>query len=325
MKILVTGAGGFIGSHLVETLIERGYAVRAFVKYNSKNDWGWLEQIQAKNKIEVVSGNIRDYDFVSDSIKGCDGVFHLAALIGIPYSYVSPLAYIQTNIVGTYNILQASREHQLDNILITSTSETYGTAQYVPIDESHPKVGQSPYSATKISSDQLAISYHRAYGLPVKIVRPFNTYGPRQSARAIIPTIITQLLSGKKEIELGDLSPTRDLLFVKDTANGFIEIAESSKTAGEEINIATQSEISMGDLAQKLVNMINPKATVIKDAKRIRPENSEVERLLGSNEKIKNLTNWQQKYDLDKGLTETVEWFKDNKTLKLYKPDIYNV
>ena len=325
MKVFVTGAGGFIGSHLVETLVERGYEVKASIKYNSKNSWGWLEQIQGKDKVEVVSGDIRDYDFVSDSIKGCKGVFHLAALIGIPYSYVSPLAYIQTNIVGTYNILQASKEHELENILITSTSETYGTAQYVPIDEDHPKVGQSPYSATKISADQLAVSYNRSFGLPVKIVRPFNTYGPRQSARAIIPTIITQLLAGQKEIKLGELSPTRDLLFVKDTANGFVEIAESSGTVGEAINIATQSEISMGDLAQKLVNMINPEAVVVKDAERVRPKNSEVERLFGKNEKIQKLTNWRQQYDIERGLKETVDWFRNDENLRLYKPDIYNV
>ncbi len=325
MKVFVTGAGGFIGSHLVETLVERGYEVKASIKYNSKNSWGWLEQIQGKDKIEVVSGDIRDYDFVSDSIKGCKGVFHLAALIGIPYSYVSPLAYIQTNVVGTYNILQASKEHELENILITSTSETYGTAQYVPIDEDHPKVGQSPYSATKISADQLAVSYNKSFGLPVKIVRPFNTYGPRQSARAIIPTIITQLLAGQKEIKLGSLSPTRDLLFVKDTANGFVEIAESSGTVGEAINIATQSEISIGDLAQKLVNMINPEAVVVKDAERVRPENSEVERLFGKNEKIQKLTNWRQQYDIERGLKETVGWFRNDENLRLYKPDIYNV
>ncbi|MCK5564031.1 MAG: NAD-dependent 4,6-dehydratase LegB [Planctomycetes bacterium] len=325
MKVFVTGAGGFIGSHLVETLVERGYEVKASIKYNSKNSWGWLEQIQGKDKVEVVSGDIRDYDFVSDSIKGCKGVFHLAALIGIPYSYVSPLAYIQTNIVGTYNILQASKEHELENILITSTSETYGTAQYVPIDEDHPKVGQSPYSATKISADQLAVSYNKSFGLPVKIVRPFNTYGPRQSARAIIPTIITQLLAGQKEIKLGELSPTRDLLFVKDTANGFVEIAESSGTVGEAINIATQSEISMGDLAQKLVNMINPEAVVVKDAERVRPKNSEVERLFGKNEKIQKLTNWRQQYDIERGLKETVDWFRNDENLRLYKPDIYNV
>jgi len=325
MKILVTGAGGFIGSHLVETLIERGYTVRAFVKYNSRNDWGWLEHSKYKDQVEVFAGDIRDYDFVSNTMAGCSGVFHLAALIGIPYSYVSPLAYIKTNVIGTYNVLQSAKAHQLENILITSTSETYGTAQYVPIDEKHPKVGQSPYSATKISADQLAISYHRAFELPVKIVRPFNNYGPRQSARAIIPTIITQLLAGKEKVQLGALSPTRDMLFVKDAANGFIDIAESDKTIGEEINIATQTEISMGELAQKIINLLNPAAEIVKDDSRIRPENSEVERLLGSNEKIKKLTKWQPRYDLDKGLKETVEWFKNNPNQGLYKPDIYNV
>jgi len=324
-RALITGAAGFIGSHLVESLIGRGYSIRACIRYNSKNNWGWLEQSKYKNEIEVFAGDIRDYDFIYKAMKGCDAVYHLAALIGIPYSYTSPLAYIQTNINGTYNILQSAKEHQLENIIITSTSETYGTARYIPIDELHPKVGQSPYSATKIAADQLAISYHKAFGLPIKIVRPFNTYGPRQSARAVIPTIIAQLLSGSKEVKLGDLSPTRDLLFVKDTVNGFIEIALSEKAVGEEINIATQSEISIGDVARNIINMINPEATIISDEKRIRPKNSEVKRLLGSNEKIKIITHWSPQYDLDKGLKETIDWFKKEGNLRLYKPDTYNV
>jgi len=325
VKVLVTGAGGFIGSHLAETLVEKGYSVRAFVRYNSRNEWGWLEHSKYKSKIEVFCGDIRDYDFVLESVRGCEMVFHLAALIGIPYSYISPLAYIETNINGTYNVLQAARAYQLKNVIITSTSETYGTAQYVPIDEVHPKVGQSPYSATKIAADQLAISYFRSFDLPVKVVRPFNTYGPRQSARAIIPTIITQLLSGKKEVKLGNLSPTRDLLFVKDTVNAFIEIAKSEKAVGEEINIATQSEISIRNVAQKLIKMIDPTVTIVSDEERIRPENSEVRRLLGSNEKIKKITKWRLQYIFDEGLKETIDWFKKEENLGLYKPDAYNV
>ncbi|MFA5292244.1 MAG: NAD-dependent 4,6-dehydratase LegB [Phycisphaerae bacterium] len=325
MKVLVTGAGGFIGSHLTEALVENGFSVKAFVRYNSKNNWGWLEQSKYKDEIEVLCGDIRDYDFVFKAVRGCDSVFHLAALIGIPYSYISPIAYIETNILGSYNILQASRECQLKNVIITSTSETYGTAQYVPIDEIHPKVTQSPYAASKAAADMLAISYYRSFHLPVKIVRPFNTYGPRQSARAIIPAIITQLLSGAKEIKLGGLSPTRDLLFVKDTVNGFIEAASSEKTIGEEVNIATQSEISIGELAQKIVDMINPKAKIISEPDRIRPDNSEVKRLLGSNEKIKKTTNWNPEYDLPRGLKETIDWFRNEENLRLYKANIYNV
>lgn len=324
-KILVTGAAGFIGSHLAEALVERGHSVRALIRYNSRNNLGWLEQSEYRSKIKVARGDIRDYDFVQSVIEGCDTVFHLAALIGIPYSYVSPLAYIRTNVNGTYNVLQSAKECHLGNVIITSTSETYGTAQYVPIDEAHPKVGQSPYSATKTAADQLAISYHRSFGLPVKIVRPFNTYGPRQSARAIIPAIITQLLTGSKEIRLGRLFPTRDLLFVKDTVNGFIAIAETDKAIGEEVNVASQSEISIGDLAQKIINMINPDAKIVSDKQRIRPEKSEIQRLLGDNKKIKKMTNWRLEYDLDTGLRETIDWFSKEENLRLYKPDIYNV
>jgi len=235
--ILVTGAAGFIGSHLVEKCVELGYDVKAFIRYNSRNDWGWLEKSEVKKDIEVIIGDIRDYDSVNNALKSCDTVFHLAALIGIPYSYISPLAYIRTNVEGTYNILQSSREFEVQNILITSTSETYGTAQYIPIDESHPIVGQSPYSASKIAADQLAISYARSFKLPVKIIKAFNVYGPRQSARAIIPTIITQILKGQNKIKLGNLSPTRDFTFVKDTVNGFIEVFKSEKLFGEITNI----------------------------------------------------------------------------------------
>jgi len=231
-KTLITGAAGFIGSHLTELLVEKGFNIKAFVRYNSKNNWGWLEGSEVKDEIEVVTGDIRDYDSVYNAMQGCTTVFHLAALIGIPYSYVSPKAYIETNITGAYNVLQAARELNLEQVLVTSTSETYGSAQYVPIDEKHPMVGQSPYSASKISADQLAISYYRSFNLPVKIVRPFNTYGPRQSARAIIPTIITQILSGEKELKLGNLTPTRDLTFVKDTSSGFYEIFKSEKLFG---------------------------------------------------------------------------------------------
>ena len=322
-KVLITGAGGFIGSHLTEKCVELGYKVKAFVHYNSKNNWDWLENSLCKKDIEVISGDIRDFDSVSDAMKGCNEVFHLAALIGIPYSYVSPLAYIRTNVEGTYNILEAARKQNLSNIIVTSTSETYGTAQYVPIDEKHPMVGQSPYSASKIGADQMAISYFRSFDLPVKIVRPFNTYGPRQSARAIIPTIISQILSGQTNLKLGNTTPTRDLTFVKDTANGFLEIAKSSKLNGEVTNIGMNEEISVGDLANLIAEIIGEKITIQSDEQRVRPTNSEVERLMCNNEKIKKNTSWKAQYDLKKGLTETISWLKDN--LQSYKADIYNV
>ena len=277
MKLLVTGAGGFIGSHVVEACLAAGHDVRAFVRYNSRNSWGWLEENSApKGRMEVKSGDIRDYDSVSGALRGCDGVLHLAALIGIPYSYESPLAYVRTNIEGTYNVLQAARELGIKNVLVTSTSETYGTAQRVPIDESHPAVGQSPYSASKIAADQLAISYHRSFGLPVKIVRPFNTFGPRQSARAIIPTIITQILAGKREIKLGNLSPTRDLTFVKDTAAAFLAILKTDKLIGEAVNIGMGEEISVGDLAKKIAGLLKTKVKIAEDSERVRPGASEV-------------------------------------------------
>ncbi|MGC9188864.1 MAG: NAD-dependent 4,6-dehydratase LegB [Sulfurihydrogenibium sp.] len=324
-KVLITGSCGFIGSHLVERLIQEGCKVRAFVYYNSFNSWGWLDTFDKEtlNQIEVFTGDVRDPNGVRTAVKGVDVVFHLAALIGIPFSYHSPDSYVDTNVKGTLNILQACKDYNVEKILITSTSEVYGTAKYVPIDENHPRQGQSPYSATKIAADYLAESFYRSFDLPVVIVRPFNTYGPRQSARAVIPTIITQLLSGKQEIKLGSLHPTRDLVFVKDTVEGFVEIAKSDKTVGHEINIATMTEISIGDLAQKLIDMINPKAKIITEDIRKRPEKSEVERLLGDNTKIKTLTNWTPKYTLDEGLQITVNWFKEN--LKYYKPDIYNV
>ena len=311
-KILITGATGFIGSHLSELCVEQGFNVIAFDRYNPNNHWGWLEDSEYKNDIEVILGDVRDYDSVSKAMKGCDAVFHLAALIGIPYSYVSPLAYIRTNIEGTYNVLESAKNFSLDQVLITSTSETYGTAQYIPIDEKHPLVGQSPYSASKIAADQLAISYYKSFELPVKIVRPFNTYGSRQSARAVIPTIISQLLNGKTQIELGSLSPTRDLTFVKDTCAGFEEIYKSQSLLGEVTNIGMNSEISIGDLAKQIAELMNIDLTIHADEKRIRPENSEVECLVCNNKKLVKSSSWELKYDLKKGLSETISWFQKN-------------
>lgn len=324
-KVLVTGADGFIGSHLVEELVKDGYNVRAFVLYNSFNTWGWLDTLSKETleKIDVFTGDVRDPNAVRTAMEGMDAVLHLAALIAIPFSYYAPDTYVDTNIKGTLNVLQAARSLEIKRVLITSTSEVYGTAKYVPIDEKHPYQGQSPYSATKIGADRLAESFYRSFNLPVTIVRPFNTYGPRQSARAVIPTIITQLLAGKTEIKLGSLEPTRDFNYVKDTARGFIEILKSNETIGEEINIATQHEISIGQLAEELIRQINPAAKIICDDQRLRPKNSEVERLLGANAKIKSLTNWEPKYTFEEGLAETIAWLKEN--LDNYKVDIYNV
>ena len=324
-KVLVTGADGFIGSHLTEHLLEKGYEVKAFTYYNSFNTWGWLDTFPKEklDQIEIFQGDIRDPNGVREAMKGVDGVFHLAALIAIPFSYHSPDSYVDTNIKGTLNVLQAARDLSLERVLITSTSEVYGTAQYVPIDEKHPYQGQSPYSATKIGADRLAESFYRSFELPVTIVRPFNTYGPRQSARAVIPTIISQLLAGKEEIRLGSLTPTRDFNYVKDTANGFYEIARSDRTIGEEINIATGQEISIGDLAREIVDQINPNAKIVCETQRTRPEKSEVNRLLGSNEKIKRLTDWTPQYTFEQGLAETIEWIRHN--MNAYKTDIYNV
>lgn len=322
-KALVTGADGFIGSHLVESLVKAGYEVRAFVYYNSFGSWGHLENTpkDIMDHVEIFAGDIRDPNGVREAAKGVDEIFHLAALIAIPFSYHSPDTYVDTNIKGTLNVLQAARNFNTSRVLVTSTSEVYGSAKYVPIDEDHPFQGQSPYSATKIGADRLAESFYRSFDLPVTIVRPFNTYGPRQSARAVIPTIITQLLSGYEEIKLGSLTPTRDFNFVKDTASGFIEIAKSDKTIGEEINIATGREISIGDLASELISQINPKAKIVTEEQRLRPEKSEVNRLLGSNEKIKKLTNWEMKYTFEQGLAETIEYLKQN--LDKYKADLY--
>ena len=324
-KLLVTGAEGFIGSHLTELLVKEGYDVRAMVQYNSFNNWGWIDTFDTdvKNKIDIFLGDVRDPNGVRTAMEGVDAVFHLAALIAIPYSYHSPDMYVDTNIKGTLNILQAARDLKTKRILVTSTSEVYGTAQYVPIDEKHPYQGQSPYSATKIGADRLAESFYRSFALPVTIVRPFNTYGPRQSARAVIPTIITQLLSGMQEIKLGSLSPTRDFNYVKDTARGFLEIYKSDKTIGEEINIATQKEISIGELANELIRQINPEARIVCDEQRVRPEKSEVNRLLGSNEKIRRLTDWTPQYSFEKGLAETIDFLRNN--LDKYKADIYNI
>jgi NAD dependent epimerase/dehydratase len=326
-KVLITGADGFIGSHLTEALVEAGYNVRAFVYYNSFNSNGWLDSVskEIKNKIEFFPGDIRDPNGVREAMKGVDIVFHLAALIAIPFSYHSPDSYIDTNVKGTLNIIQAARDYNVKRVLVTSTSEVYGTAQFVPITELHPKQPQSPYSASKIGADAIADSFYRSFELPITIVRPFNTFGPRQSARAVIPTIISQLLNGVKEIKLGDISPTRDLLFVKDTINGFIKIAQCDQLIGHEVNIATQSEISVGDLAEHLISIINPEAKIITDSVRLRPEKSEVFRLFGSNEKLKSYTDWSQMYTLEEGLKETIDWFSKKENLQQYKSDIYNV
>ena len=324
-SLLITGAAGFIGSHLTELLVEKGYNVVAFDRYNSNNDWGWLENSKFKNDFQVVLGDIRDYDSVSKAMECCSVVFHLAALIGIPYSYVSPLAYIRTNIEGTYNVLEAAKNLGLKQVLVTSTSETYGTAKYVPIDENHPLVGQSPYSASKIAADQLAISYYKSFELPVKLVRPFNTYGSRQSARAIIPTIISQLLNGKTEIELGSLSPTRDLTFVKDTCAGYEEIFKSDSLFGQVTNIGMKAEISIGELAQLIANIIGVKITIKSNEERIRPKNSEVERLFCDNTKLLKYTSWKPSYTLTDGITKVIEWMNNPDNLNYFKAEKYNV
>jgi len=326
-RILVTGADGFIGSHLVEWLIDNGCRVKAFIYYNSFSSWGWLDTLPhgKLSQIDVFPGDVRDPSIVRKAIEDIDVVFHLAALIAIPFSYQSPESYVDTNIRGTLNVLQAVRDLGCERVLITSTSEVYGTAKYVPIDESHPLQGQSPYSATKIGADRIAESFYRSFNTPVTIVRPFNTYGPRQSARAVIPTIITQLLSGAKEISLGSLHPTRDFTHVKDTVAGFIAIAEIEDAIGEEINIASQQEISVGNLAQLIIDEINPSVSIISDELRVRPQKSEVDRLIGCNEKIRKMTGWQPKISLKKGLQETIDWFHNKENLLQYKSGRYNV
>lgn len=323
--ILVTGATGFIGSHLTEILVQKGHDVIAFDRYNSNNDWGWLENSKFKHDFKVILGDIRDYDSVFNAMKGCGSVMHLAALIGIPYSYVSPLAYIRTNVEGTYNILESARRLELDEIIITSTSETYGTAKYVPIDEKHPLVGQSPYSATKISADQLAISYFRSFESPVKIVRPFNTYGPRQSARAIIPTIITQALNNQQQLNLGNTTPTRDLTHVHDTCEGFIKILNCETLYGQATNIGMNEEISIKDLIKLISSLMKKDLEVKSSHERVRPDKSEVERLLCDNTKLTKHTDWNPKYNLKSGLQNFIEWVQKPENYQKYKPERYNV
>lgn len=330
-KILVTGADGFIGSHLAETLVKLGCDVRAFVYYNSFGSWGWLDYAEGsiKESLDIFPGDVRDPYRVKTAVEGCDIIFHLAALITIPYSYHSPQSYVDTNITGTLNILQAAIELGIEKVIHTSTSETYGTAQYVPIDEKHPLHGQSPYSATKIGADAIAESFYSSFDLPVVILRPFNTYGPRQSARAIIPTIITQIESGMKKIKLGSLHPTRDFSYIEDTVSSFIAAGEANSIFGETINIGSNFEISIGDVAKTIASLMGSEIEIETDKVRIRPQSSEVERLLASNEKAKKLLNWTPKYGgLDgfkQGLIKTIEWFKNKDNLALYKPEIYNV
>ena len=324
-KILVTGADGFIGSHLTEMLASQGHKVKALSMYNSFNYWGWLEDIEFTENIEVVSGDIRDLHFCREITKGVELIYHLASLIGIPYSYQAPESYVDTNIKGTVNICQAANDNKISRIIHTSTSEVYGTAQYVPIDEKHPLQAQSPYSASKIAADAMVMSYFNAFGLPVTIARPFNTYGPRQSARAIIPTIISQLSSGNEKVQLGDLTPTRDFTYVEDTCRGFLALSDSDETVGETINIGSNSEISIEELFILIKKLMGKDAEVLSDKKRIRPKKSEVFRLLCDNKKILSLTNFSPKISLEDGLKRTIDWFMNEDNLKLYKADIYNV
>ena len=322
--MLVTGADGFIGSHLTEMLLEEGYKVRALSQYNSFNNWGWLEGIDHPN-LEVVTGDVRDPHYCKHISRDVDTIFHLAALIAIPYSYIAPDSYVDTNVKGTLNICQAAKENGVRRVLVTSTSEVYGTARYVPIDEAHPKQPQSPYSATKIGADAMAMSFYNAFELPVVIVRPFNTYGPRQSARAIIPTIITQIANGATEIKLGDLTPTRDFNFVKDTCRGFIQLADCDEAIGQEVNVCSNYEISMRDTLNLIADIMVKEVNFIEDTQRLRPKNSEVFRLWGDNTKIKGLTGFEPEYDIRRGLEETIKWFTCEDNLKKYKSNIYNV
>jgi len=330
-RILVTGADGFIGSHLVERLVRDGFNVRAFVFYNSFNSWGWLDNLpnQIKDEIEIFAGDIRDPFGVKEAMKGCDVVYHLAALIAIPFSYHSPSSYVETNISGTLNILQSARELNIDKIIHTSTSEVYGSANYVPIDENHPLQGQSPYSATKISADQLAFSFFSSFSLPVVTLRPFNTYGPRQSARAVIPTIISQLAQGSKKIRLGSIHPTRDFNYITDTVSGFVSVLNCENVYGETINLGSNFEVSIGDTVKTIAKIMDVDYSIITDDKRIRPKKSEVERLWADNKKAKELLGWQPEFSgmhgFEKGLSHTVEWFLDEKNLKSYKSHLYNI
>ncbi len=324
-KVLVTGAEGFIGSHLTERLIELGADVTALVQYNSFNNWGWIDTFDKNilKDLKVETGDIRELDGMNRIIKGQEVVFHLAALIAIPYSYLSPMAYVRTNVEGTTNVLEACRNHDVQKIIHTSTSETYGTALYVPIDEKHPMQGQSPYSASKIGADKMAESFYKSFNMPIATIRPFNTYGPRQSARAVIPTIISQILDGKREIKLGSLTPTRDFNYVKDTAEAFVKIAESDNTIGEIINAGSNYEISIGDTVKKIIDIIGSDVKILCDDQRIRPDKSEVNRLWADNTKIKELTGWAPQYSIDDGLRETIDWIRNN--LNHFKTDIYNV
>ena len=323
-KVLVTGADGFIGSHLTEMLLEQGYEVKALSYYNSFNYWGWLENMNHPN-LEIITGDVRDPHLCKHITKDIDIIFHLAALIAIPYSYVAPDSYVDTNVKGTLNICQAAKENGVNRVIVTSTSEVYGTAQYVPIDEKHPKQPQSPYSASKIGADMMAMSFYNAFDLPVVIARPFNTYGPRQSARAIIPTIITQIATGIKEIKLGDLTPTRDFNYVKDTCKGFIELSKCENAIGQEVNIASNYEMSMRDTLELIAKIMNSNVKFIEDTQRLRPGKSEVFRLWGDNSKIKSLTGFTPSYLIESGLKETIDWFCNPENLKKYKSDIYNV
>lgn len=330
-KILVTGADGFIGSHLTEELVRQGHNVKAFVLYNSFNSWGWLDYSpqQIKDNLQVFAGDIRDPYGVKEAMKGCDVVLHLAALIAIPYSYHSPDTYVDTNVKGTLNIVQAARELGVQKVVHTSTSEVYGTARFVPITEEHPLQGQSPYSASKIGADQIAMSFYNAFSTPVAIIRPFNTYGPRQSARAVIPTIITQIANGKRMIKLGSVSPTRDFNYVKDTVRGFIAVAESKNSVGQVINVGSNYEISIGNTAKMIADVMGVQLEILTDEQRLRPEKSEVERLWADNQKAKELLNWEPKYGglegFKRGLQETVNWFVNKNNLKQYKADVYNI
>lgn len=324
-KVLVTGADGFIGSHLVEMLVANGRQVRALAQYNSFNNWGWLEDVNCKQAIEVISGDVRDPAFCKTLCQGVDSVFHLAALIAIPYSYQAPDSYVDTNIRGTLNICQAARDTGVKRVIHTSTSEVYGTAQYVPIDEKHPLQPQSPYSASKIAADAMAMSFYSAFDLPLTIARPFNTYGPRQSARAVIPTIITQIANGKKQIQLGDVSPTRDFNYVEDTCRGFIALAESEKTIGEIVNVGSNFEISVSDTLKLIKTIMCSDVEFLVDEQRLRPEKSEVNRLWCDNAKIKSLTGFSPQVSLEEGLRRTIDWFVQPNNLGKYKADIYNV
>lgn len=325
MRVLVTGADGFIGSHLVEILLSQGVKVKALSVYNSFNYWGWLEDVQSQKNLEIISGDIRDPFFCQEITKDIDTIFHLAALIAIPYSYIAPDSYVDTNVKGTVNICQGALQNKVKRIIHTSTSEVYGTAKYVPIDEEHPIQPQSPYSASKIGADSMAMSFHNSFDLPLTIARPFNTYGPRQSARAVIPSIITQIASGEKEIKVGDLSPTRDFNYVEDTCRAFTKIAQSPNAIGEVINIGSNYEISIIDTLTKIKNIMNSEVEFTVDSERVRPDKSEVERLWCDNAKLLKLTGFKPEIDIDKGLERTIDWFIDKENLKKYKYEIYNV